>query len=130
MLTEIFTNGLKTIPENVVVSFFRIDDVNKEGALRKGTPLAINPHGMKIHDDQGLKKGEMILVDIPCDENNTVTLIGEVINAKKVKGAEAYEKSIEFIYMSLSEKYLLKKFLNGLQEQRLSKKPAGVCAEN
>lgn len=122
MLTEIFTTGLKTktVLENVIVSFSRIDDVNKEGALRKSTPLAINPHGMKIHDDQGLKKGEMILVDIPCDENNTVTLIGEVINAKRVKGTEIYEKSIEFIYMSLSEKYLLKKFLNGLQDQRLS----------
>ena len=122
MLTEIFTNGLKTkrIPENVVVSFSRIDDVNKEGALRRGTPLALNPQGMKIRDDQGLKKGEMILVDIPCDENNTVTLIGEVINLKRVKGTEIYENSIDFIYMSLSEKYLLKKFLNGLQGTRLS----------
>ncbi|HNZ28402.1 MAG TPA: hypothetical protein PLB12_04835 [Candidatus Goldiibacteriota bacterium] len=122
MVTEIFTNGLKTktIPENVVVSFSRIDDVNKEGALRRGTPLALNPQGMKIRDDQGLKKGEMILVNIPCDENNTVTLIGEVIGLKRVKGTEVYEKSIEFIYMSLSEKYLLKKFLNGLKEQRLS----------
>jgi len=69
---------------------------------------------------RGLKKGEMILVNIPCDENNTVTLIGEVIGLKRVKGTEVYEKSIEFIYMSLSEKYLLKKFLNGLKEQRLS----------
>ncbi|PKL91118.1 MAG: hypothetical protein CVV21_10015 [Candidatus Goldiibacteriota bacterium HGW-Goldbacteria-1] len=121
IFTEIFTPGLKVnkILENVTVSFSRIDEVNKEGAFKKRVPLMLNAYGMKVHGDQSLEKGEMVLVDIVCGENNTVTLIGEVAGVKKQKAGEAYENSIDFIHMSLSQKYLLNKILTDLKTGRL-----------
>jgi hypothetical protein len=103
---------------NVSISFSRINDVNRDGTFKRSAPLRLNAYGMKIHDEQGLEKGEMVLVDIECGENNSVMLIGEVAGVKKKKEGAAYESSIDFIHMSLSQKYLLKKMLAELKNSR------------